>query len=239
MTRIVLPLGFALALLSAGSFAQVRPEIDPPDPSPSELPAAPGEAVPGKSIRPTPSTSVDPGTPMDRKQPQTSSDGKDGSQKAVIRTSLTKADQKSLMAVGQIAMTEIQAGQIALDRSKDSAVREFARMMVTDHGKSYARVQDIAKRESVDVSTLDAKHAQMLAELRGAPLEGFDKAYVGSMVRGHQDAMATIEAVSRKSDDAELKAYAADTLVTVRMHLEHARKLEATLPKTLKASGSQ
>lgn len=239
MQRVLLQAGFALALTSACAYAQVRQEVEPTDPSPAELPAATGEALPGKSIRPVPATSNDPGTQMDRKQPQSSTDGKDGSQKSIIRSPLNTKDKAFVVAAGQIGKTEIEAGQFALTRSKNPAVVEFAQMMVTDHGKSYAKLQDIAARETIDISKLDAKHSQVLSELSAAPAADFDRSYVSKMVSGHKDAETTIATMAQDTDDAELKAYADETLATVRMHLTHASKLDAAMVAGASSRGAK
>lgn len=228
--RTLCQVGFVVATMSAlSAHAQVKPEIDPADPKPSELPAASGEAKPGRSIRPQPSGSVDPGTPQDRKMPQTSSDGEDGSQKSVIRTQLTSADQAFVTAASQIGKTEIDAGNIALQRSQNSAVKEFAQMMITEHSENYARLSGIAERDKVKIGTLDAKHSGVVDTLRSTPAADFDRIYVGKMVQGHQDALTTFQTMAKKSDDAEIKSYADDTVIAVQKHLDHVQKLQASM----------
>src|SRR3954464_16097742 len=74
----------------------------------------------------------------------------------------------------QDGMTEVELGKVALDKSKDPKVREFAQRMVTDHGKANHELESIAKRKGIDVpKKLDTEHQDMVKKLRSQDGEAF------------------------------------------------------------------
>src|SRR5262245_29686719 len=63
----------------------------------------------------------------------------------------------------QDGMTEVELGKIALVKSKNAQVREFAQRMVNDHGKANQELASLAKTKGIDAPRkLDAEHQAML-----------------------------------------------------------------------------
>ncbi|MDW6023589.1 DUF4142 domain-containing protein [Mesorhizobium sp. BAC0120] len=59
-------------------------------------------------------------------------------------------------------MFEVQSSELALKKSKDADVRQFAEMMVTDHTKANNTLKSVAKQEHLKLPTeLDHEHATM------------------------------------------------------------------------------
>ncbi len=46
-------------------------------------------------------------------------------------------------------MTEVEAGKVALSKSQDPAIRDFAQRMVTDHGKANSELESLAMRKGL------------------------------------------------------------------------------------------
>lgn len=70
------------------------------------------------------------------------------------------------------------------------------------------------------------QHAERLGALSGA---AFDKAYMDKMVQDHGKTIALFEQQAKGGKDAELKAFAAKTLPTLREHLAAAKTVHAGL----------
>ena len=125
----------------------------------------------------------------------------------------------------QDGMTEVELGKIALDKSKNAEVRDFAQRMVTDHGKANQELASIAKNKGIDApKTLDASHQEMVKKFRSEQGDAFDVEYSRHMNMDHDKAIELFEAAS-KSPDADLAGFAKKTLPTLKEHREMASKL--------------
>jgi putative membrane protein len=120
---------------------------------------------------------------------------------------------------------EVELGRLATKKGRSAAVRSFGRRMVTDHTRAGNKLNAIARRKDITLlQTLDAEaKAKMdqLAQLSGA---AFDRAYMDMMVSDHEAAVSLFETEATGGTDAELKAFAAATLPTLKMHLSMAKQ---------------
>ena len=133
---------------------------------------------------------------------------------------------------------DVKNGELAIARSKNRSVKEFAGQMVTDHNSVNAKAAALAARLKLVPVENQASRAlvastdstrQSMRKLSGA---AFDLAYVNNEVAYHQ---AVIELLDRtivpSVENLDLK----DLLIGVRpafvAHLEHARMIQASLAK--------
>ncbi len=124
-------------------------------------------------------------------------------------------------------MTEVALGKVALDKSKDERVRNFAERMVQDHSKANTELADIASRKHLDApSQLDSEHEAMVQAMSGKSGSAFDAAYAQHMAADHSKALALFRNAA-KSDDAALAAFARKTLPTLQEHKQMADSLRA------------
>lgn len=134
--------------------------------------------------------------------------------------------------IRQAAMTdlfEIKAGELALQKSKDSGVKKFARQMVKDHTRTTKKLQAALKKGGADVSPpteLDAVHAEKLKQLQGLGGADFDKSYIQMQVEGHAKALALHQGYAASGDNAMLKKLAGKTAMIVSHHLDEAKALQ-------------
>ena len=125
----------------------------------------------------------------------------------------------------QDGMTEVQLGKIALDKSQNEQIREFAQRMVADHGKANDELASLAKSKGIDApKTLDAEHEAMVKKMDAKSGAAFDADYAKAMSMDHTKAIALFESAS-KSADADLAAFAKKTLPTLKEHKQLANKL--------------
>jgi putative membrane protein len=131
-------------------------------------------------------------------------------------------------AVG--GMAEVALGKLALSKSSDSKIKQFANQMVTDHGKANDELAGIAKNKNITLpATVDAEHqAKMdsLSKLSGAE---FNKAYVMAMIAGHKKTLDLMQNEASGGQDADLKAFAAKTAPVVKMHLDMINKIHDSM----------
>ncbi|HEX4591573.1 MAG TPA: DUF4142 domain-containing protein [Gemmataceae bacterium] len=132
-------------------------------------------------------------------------------------------------------MFEVKSSQLAQQMAGSTAVKQFAARMITDHTKANQELMGLARQKGWRVPTgLDQKHQEMLTQLQrgegggsGVASDRFDRAYIDIQVRAHDKTVALFEKAAQQSQDADLKAWAAKTLPTLKEHQEMARQLSA------------
>lgn len=125
-------------------------------------------------------------------------------------------------------VAEVEAGKLAKEKGTSSDVKAFADMMIKDHGQAGEKLQTLATSKQLKVSTdaeLMDKAKAMILELRNA--KSFDQAYANNQVNAHEAAIELFKDYAKDGTDAELKAFAQQTLPTLQSHLEKAKALAA------------
>jgi putative membrane protein len=121
-------------------------------------------------------------------------------------------------------MAEVEVGQLASDKAQSDSVKQFAKRMVTDHGKMNDELKTLAQNKNISLpSDSGAKHKatkERLAKLSGA---AFDKAYMQEMLTDHRKDVGEFQKQSRTAKDPDVKAWAAKTLPTLEEHLQLAQ----------------
>ena len=127
-------------------------------------------------------------------------------------------------------MYEIQAGQLAEQKSKSAGVKAFAKMMVTDHTALEKEMKPlVAKAGLTPPAGLDERRKGFLDNLKAASPADFDKAYIDQQVAAHEEALSLMKGYAENGGDADLKAAAAKTAPKVQAHLDKARALQSQL----------
>jgi len=137
------------------------------------------------------------------------------------------ADAKFTTSAAVGGMAEVELGKLALQKSSNAQVKEFATMMVNDHGKANTELMTIAAAKNITLpSTVDEDHKKKMDDLSKKSGTDFDKAYVDAMVDGHKSTLKLMEDESKDGKDAELKAFAAKTAPVVQTHLTMINKIK-------------
>ncbi|NCD71949.1 DUF4142 domain-containing protein [Mucilaginibacter agri] len=127
-------------------------------------------------------------------------------------------------AVG--GMAEVALGKLALEKSTNPSVKEFATMMVSDHGKANEKLMALAKTKNITLPmAVDEDHQKKMDELSKKTGSDFDKAYVDAMVDGHKKTLDLMNGEAKDGKDAELKAFATETAPIVKAHLDAINKI--------------
>jgi putative membrane protein len=151
--------------------------------------------------------------------------GVSGAALAAEAGSAAPAPEVFVKSAAQDGMTEVELGKVALDKSQDPAVRNFAQRMVTDHTKANSELATIAAGKGIDApKTLDAEHQAMVNTLKQKSGAEFDAEYSRHMNMDHNKAVALFESGS-KSSDKDLAGFASKTLPTLKEHKKLAQKL--------------
>jgi putative membrane protein len=158
----------------------------------------------------------------------------------------TKDTTSNVMATGGIAvepseakfateaavggMAEVALGKLALEKSTNTQVKEFATMMVSDHGKANEELMAIAKMKNITLPmTVDADHQKKMDDLSKKTGADFDKDYVSAMVDGHKSTLKLMQDEAKDGKDADLKAFAGKTAPVVQAHLTMINKIHDSM----------
>jgi putative membrane protein len=129
----------------------------------------------------------------------------------------------------QAGMTEVEAGKIALSKSRDPAIRGFAQRMVADHGKANVELAALARSKGITApAQLDAEHQAMVNTMKATADSDFDQDYAQHMNMDHSKALALFEGASQ-STDADVAAFAKKTIPTLQVHKRMAEKLPSAM----------
>jgi putative membrane protein len=148
-------------------------------------------------------------------------------------------DDPTIVAIFDAANSwDMETGQLALRKSHNKDVRQFAEMMVRDHKAARQLGRDLARKLHVTPTppgkdfTLAVDHAAKMKALRKAKGRAFDKAYIDHEVFYHQ---AVIDAVTGQllpaTKNAELKALEEKVAPNFVAHLAAAKELQAKLSR--------
>lgn len=131
-------------------------------------------------------------------------------------------------AVG--GMAEVEFAKVALDKTSNAKIKDFANMMITDHGKANEELMAIAKMKNITLpGALDEDHLKKLNELNQKTGTDFDKAYVSAMVDGHKSTLKLMQDQASSGNDPDLKSFAGKTAPIVQTHLDMINKIHDSL----------
>jgi len=142
--------------------------------------------------------------------------------------------------IADIAVTahkiDIARGKVALSKTKNAEVKQFAKQMVDDHGAGLKEAVALATRLGVKPQTnATSKSLQDGAKKASARLKKesgakFDKDYIDTEVGYHE---AVIDAVKNtlipNAQNADLKQLLTNAVPTFEGHLQHAKNVQAQL----------
>jgi putative membrane protein len=137
--------------------------------------------------------------------------------------------QDFVTLAAQVGMGEVQLGRVALEKSSDPQVLQFAQRMIADHGRANEELVGIATKEGLAVPTTPGL-ANTAARKELETLSGteFDSAYINRMVEGHS---AAIELFSNATwiSDRVLAVFARRSLPIIKEHKSLADSINARL----------
>ncbi len=124
-------------------------------------------------------------------------------------------------------MAEVELGRLAVKQAASKDVKQFAERMIADHTKAGDELKQLAGRKKVPSppSELLPKQKETLAKLTKLQGAAFDSAYVQEMVADHEKDVAAFDNAAKTGTDADVKAYAAKTLPTLKEHLRMIQEL--------------
>jgi putative membrane protein len=147
--------------------------------------------------------------------------------------SLTTMSDANLVSVLETANAgEVEYSQVAVERATDSRVREYAQMMVREHGSMRDSVAGLAQRLGVTAvapeksTELRENVRKDLEDLRAKSGADFDKEFMAEQVDMHQETLDLLEDLDDDSNTPDLQRTIEAAKVKVRAHLERAKEIK-------------
>jgi len=133
---------------------------------------------------------------------------------------------------------DIDAANMAAKKTKNKMVREFAKTMVRDHTAVNSQATALAKKlgvtpeESETSKTLKSGGEKTMTHLMTLTGAAFDKAYIDNEVSYHQAVLDMLDkTLVPSARNPELKSLLESARPIFETHLDHAKKLQASLNK--------
>jgi putative membrane protein len=133
---------------------------------------------------------------------------------------------------------DIEAGRLAMRKSRNVAVKNFASDMISDHTSANKQAVALAQRLGVSLEENDFSRSlaqggqENLADLK--PLTGreFDRAYAEHEVVYHQQVLGALDdKLIPNAQNPDLKSLLQSVRALVKAHLDHAQTLYESLSK--------
>jgi len=127
-------------------------------------------------------------------------------------------------------MYEIQAADIALEKSQNARVKELAQMIKTDHTAASNAMKAMlpqADPEATPPTALDQRRQGLIDNLRSASGADFDRVYIDQQIAAHQEALTLHRGFS--DQDSPLAAHAKTVVPKIEGHLRMAEQLKEAM----------
>ncbi|HTU44034.1 MAG TPA: DUF4142 domain-containing protein [Bryobacteraceae bacterium] len=143
---------------------------------------------------------------------------------------MKSSDTRFAMKAAQGGVAEVQLGQLAAQKASNPEVKAFGQQMVEDHGKADDQLKSVAAHENMTLPTTpDSKDQALYNKLQNLSGADFDKLYVKSMVKDHQEDVKEFQKEADKGKDPQIKNFAAQTLPVLQQHLSKIQSIESNM----------
>jgi putative membrane protein len=133
----------------------------------------------------------------------------------------TSSDKSFLRDAAAGNLFEINLAKLALQKSQDANIRKFATQMIADHSMLAREMRPLDRklgvREPTGPSLGDRARYEELKLKSGID---FDRAYVATMVKGHNDDLKAFIDEEQKTTNPDVKTLVAKGEQTVREHTQ-------------------
>lgn len=148
---------------------------------------------------------------------------------ALLSCSSSNTDSsKFVKKAMQDSVAEVQICQLAMQRSQNPDVRQFAERMIHDHTQIGDEIKQLAARKSIELpQNIGAEKKLTSEKLERFSGSDFDKDFTNHNVEDHQGDVKDFKEQVGTGTDADVKAFAAKTLPMLQMHLQMSKEVDS------------
>jgi putative membrane protein len=145
-------------------------------------------------------------------------------------TDMQQADVEFATKAAAAGEAEVALAKVGIDKATDPEVKAFADRLIQDHTKANDQLTQIMQAKSMEMPAADPAEAKAEHD-RITALSGteFDREFMMHWVSSHEKGIELYSSEAEAGKDAELKQFAADTVPTLREHLDEAKRIESSL----------
>ncbi|MCD2325211.1 DUF4142 domain-containing protein [Sphingomonas sp. IC-56] len=127
---------------------------------------------------------------------------------------------------------EIESSRLALQRSQNPQVRQFAQMMIDHHTRTTADLMAVARQTGMNPPPpqMLPPHMDAMARLQSAGPMDFDAAYKREQIAAHQQALMLHQNYASQGDMEPFRMAASRTVPIIQSHLDQAQMLPDYAP---------
>ena len=147
-------------------------------------------------------------------------------------------DRQIAMVMRVVNIAEIRESEIARDKSGNTAVREFAQMLINEHEAQNNKTEselsrvDINSEDTMLSRQLDATSGAAADRLRGLTGAALDRAFADRQTDAHQSALSLIDStLAPQARKKIVKENLAALRKMLETHLARAKQLRSSLPQ--------
>jgi putative membrane protein len=121
---------------------------------------------------------------------------------------------------------EIEMGKLALQKSNDDQVKQFAQRMVDDHGKMQDQLKPAAEQMGVKVPDGPSKgQMKSMDKMKALSGDAFDQAYIKDMVKDHKGDDSDFKLEAQSTQNPQLKQLVMQSDQTIESHLQQIEQI--------------
>lgn len=216
---------FAPALLAVALAGLAGCRQEPADPA---APPAPGAGATAADVASTPGPIPSTGTDANPATGAAPAEPVSADASGMTPAAGSVPENAALGVLNAINEHEIAAGEQAISKKVDGEVAAYARMMIEQHSENRTKTSALgADADAAQAQAQRRKGEQELASLAAQDGDAYRKAYIDAMVKGHTEALATLDGTLIPSAGRQdVKDHLATTRQHVAEHLEQAKRLQ-------------
>lgn len=147
----------------------------------------------------------------------------------VMAFSADNPDASFYKNAAEAGIAEVDAGNLAQQKSSDSKVQQFAAMMVKDHSAANDKLKALASTKGIELpSSTSVSDQATQAKLKILSGETFDHSYIKGQISAHADTLKLLNKEVASGQDPDAQAFARSILPTVQAHMKAIRALAAS-----------
>lgn len=168
--------------------------------------------------------------------------------KAAGKEKLSQENLQALAKYHHVNQMEIEMGKAAQKQGGSKAVKDYGKMLVTDHQANDKKVEALAKKHGQKIpmfkpETDTAKQemqdnkqlAQQLKKMKGSE---FDRQFLQTMIDQHEQVLAGIDNDIAQANNEDLANLLRDTKPVLQKHADHAREIQQNQAQAMNQPGA-
>ena len=141
-------------------------------------------------------------------------------------------DHNFMVNAASGGMLEVKLGNIAAKNAANAQVKQFGKMMVTDHTKANNELQALAKSKNIAIPDVPGNDEQdKIDKLQNEQGKDFDKDYVSMMIDDHKHDIEEFKKEADNAHDSAIKAFAIKTIPVLQKHLDKIQTIDSLMKK--------